>query len=168
MRLICFMILAVASYLVPLASQAGEARSVNFIIFMNDNPNVEYDPIMFGSFSQFIKAMDGSQVLLLSHSASVLGGDVLNLQQDVLKSTTGGHFSDVGVNCQLSYFQEAGEYNVGGNCQIIDKFHGEQLTLQAKIPRTELPDMAQGKPVWIEVYEDARTGIAFYANISNR
>ncbi|PJA31738.1 MAG: hypothetical protein CO187_07785 [Zetaproteobacteria bacterium CG_4_9_14_3_um_filter_53_7] len=34
-------------------------------------------------------------------------------------------------------------------------------TLPAKISRTGLPDVAQGKPEWIDVYGYAKTGIIF-------
>jgi hypothetical protein len=81
-----------------------------------------------------------------------------------------GKFSDIGINCQLSFHYQTVlkelEYSVNGNCQIIAKFHGQAITLKAKIPLTELPDTAQGHDVWIEVYEDKRSGISFYANVS--
>ncbi len=165
------LLVLVMLYLVPAVTHAGtigEAKSFNFIIFLNEDPSYQYDPIMFGDFSNFIAQMKDSKLLLLSHSPHTLSGDVLNLQQDALRSTTGGNFSDMGINCQLSLSREAAHYNVAGSCQIIDIFHGEQLTLRAKIPDTELPDVIEGQPVWIEVYEDARTGTAFYANIGNR
>jgi len=169
MRLMCLMLCS-ALWFMPLSAQADDTRSVNFVIFMKSAPAFEYDPIMFGGFSSFIKAMDGAELLLLSHSAKSQDGDILNLQQDVLRDQEDGTFSDIGINCQLSFhskmlFNEL-EYSVNGNCQIIAKFHGQAITLKAKIPLTELPDTAQGHDVWIEVYEDKRSGIAFYANVS--
>jgi len=169
MRLMGLMLCS-ALWFMPLSAQADDTRSVNFVIFMKSAPSFEYDPIMFGDFSQFIKAMDGADLLLLSHSAKSQNGDVLNLQQDVLRDQVNGKFSDIGINCQLSFHYETVsnevEYNVAGNCQIIAKFHGQAITLKAKIPQTELPDTAQGHDVWIEVYEDKRSGISFYANVS--
>jgi len=170
MRFIYFMMLA-ALYLVPASSQAEEPKSINFIVFVNNDPLFQYDPIMFGSFSQFIKSMGSSQVLLLAHNPKVIDGDVMNLQQDALRERADGNFSDAGINCHLSLGHESvgpWEHNIEGNCQIINKFHGKQQTLQAKVSSTELPGMVEGKMVWIEVYEDKRTGIAFYANLSER
>ncbi|WP_227819357.1 hypothetical protein [Mariprofundus micogutta] len=150
------------------AGAAVEGKSFNFIIFLNEDKSYQFDPIMFGDFPGFISQMKTSKLLLLSHNPGVIGGDVINLQQDMLRSTGGDRFSDAGINCQLSLASEAESYHLAGNCQIIDKFHGKQLTLRAKVTDTELPDITEGRPVWIEVYEDARTGIAFYANIGNR
>ncbi len=169
MRVIVVMIWA-ALWMVPFSAQADDSRSVNFMIFMKNNAGFEYDPIMFGGFSQFVRAMQGSRLLLLSHSAKSLDGDVLNLQQDVLREHEPGSFTDVGINCQLSFHYEPVlqmiEYSLAGKCQIIGDFHGKPMTLKATIPLTELPDTAQGHDVWIEVYEDKRSGVAFYANVS--
>lgn len=149
---------------------ADDSRSVNFIIFEKSQTDFEYDPIMFGGFSAFIRAMEGSQLLLLSHGANAISGDVINLQQDVLKESASGRFDDVGVNCQLSFSYDGKgnelEYQLSGDCQIHGRFQGEVLKLDAHIPTTDLPDSAMGDDVWIEVYEDKKSGIAFYANVS--
>jgi len=169
MRLM-WLLLCSTLWLMPLSAQADDTRSVNFVIFMKSAPSFEYDPIMFGGFSEFITAMNGAELLLLSHSARSQNGDVLNLQQDVLRDQKNGKFSDIGINCQLSFHYQTVlkevEYNVSGSCQIIAKFNGQPITLKAKIPQTELPDAAQGHDVWLEVYENKRSGIAFYANVS--
>ena len=173
MRSTSYFLIGLLACLIPMSAQADDTRSINFVIFQKSTPSYEYDPIMFGSFSQFVKAMHGSQLLLLTHSSSSRNGDVLNLQQDVLREQHDGHMSDVGINCQLSFHYSptaAGdtEYTLGGSCQIMQTHsssgHGE--VLQAKIPTTDLPDMVQGDDVWIEVYEDAKSGVAFYANVS--
>jgi hypothetical protein len=151
---------------------AGESRSVNFVIFKKADAGYEYDPIMFGSFSRFIKAMHGAQLLLLNHSGSSVNGDVLNLQQDILREQAGDRMSDVGINCQLTFHtMPVGgniEYSLNGDCQIMESYLTGGRTLHAKIPLTELPDTVQGDDVWIEIYEDSKSGIAFYANVSSR
>jgi len=172
MRYIICMLFAASIGMVSVNAQAEDSRSVNFIVFLKVQPDFEYDPIMFGGFSAFINKMDGARLLLLSHSAKSLNGDVINLQQDVLNDRKGGGLNDVGVNCQLS-FHYAGEandieYQLNGDCQIIDKFKGEAMTIKAHIPATDLPDAARGTDVWMEVYEDSKSGIAFYANVSKR
>ncbi|EAU53591.1 hypothetical protein [Mariprofundus ferrooxydans] len=173
MRYIIAVLLATAGMNLMAANvQADESRSVNFMIFVKVQPNYEYDPIMFGNFSQFIDKMNGTRLLLLSHSARALSGDVINLQQDVLSDNESGGLDDVGVNCQLSflYTGEARdtEYQLNGDCQIIGRFNGESTSLKAHIPDTDLPDAARGTDVWMEVYEDAKSGVAFYANVSKR
>ena len=172
MRYIICMLLAAGMGMVSVSAQAEESRSVNFMVFMKVDPAFDYDPIMFGGFSAFITKMDGARLLLLSHSAKSLNGDVINLQQDVLNDRKGGGLSDVGVNCQLSY-HAAGEaddieYQFNGDCQIIGSFHGKEMTIKAHIPSTDLPDAARGTDVWMEVYEDSKSGLAFYANVSKR
>jgi len=157
--------------LMPTAAAAADAtRSVNFVIFMKAQANYNYDPIMFGGFSKFIRQMEGAQLLLLSHSARSRSGDVINLQQDVLKDNKVGGVDDVGVNCQLSFSYDGTdadtEYHLTGDCQIIDRFKGQSMTIKAHIPMTDLPDAARGTDVWMEVYEDAKSGLAFYANVS--
>jgi len=149
---------------------ADDARKVNFMIFMKQQATYEYDPIMFGGFSQFIKQMSGTRLLLLSHNAKAINGDVINLQQDVLHERKDSGFDDVGVNCQLSLrdHDALGDpaWQISGDCQIIGKYHNKSIALKAHIPATDLPDTAKGTDVWIDVYEDSESGIAFYANVS--
>jgi hypothetical protein len=152
----------------PLAAQAGEARHVNFAAFQKHSPGFEFDPIVLGKFSDFIAAMDGAQVLMLSHTAAVKDGDVLNIQTDVLRDENGS-LGDYGINCQMSFKDESTEeytsYAIGGLCRIIQQGRGKALTLTAVIPTASLPDTAQGEDAWVELYEDESTGIAFYANV---
>ena len=151
-------------------AQAGNARNVNFLIFKKSQPSFEYDPIMFGDFNTFIKDMHGARLVLLSRSAQSVDGDVINLQQDLLKEVKGGEFNDAGVDCQLNFKAEHDvsnvEYQLDGRCQLSGNFHGKFISINTRIPKTVLPDTAKGTDVWIEVYEDKRSGIAFYANVS--
>ncbi len=147
-------------------AQADTSRKVNFMVFQKVQHSFEYDPIMFGNFSQFIQAMQGARLLWLSHSSQSFNGDVINLQQDVLRQQQDKSFNDAGVNCQLSFrdHDEEGDnsYQLSGDCQI----HKKGVTLKAHIPFTDLPDAAKGTNVWIELNEDSKSGIAFYANVS--
>jgi len=173
-KLVCFLLAMALGALSTTAVAAPEnARSVNVMIFMKNQPNYEFDPIMFGSFSEFIRAMDGTRLLLLSHSAKSLPGDVINLQQDVLRAEKAGAFEDMGINCQLAFrYDESipnnAEYQINGDCQVIDQFDGVNISLKAHIPTTDLPDSAKGSDVWIEVYEESKSGVAIYANVSKK
>lgn len=148
---------------------AGDARNVNFAAFQKVNSDFEYDTIVLGKFSDFIKAMEGAQVLLLSHTAGAVDGDVINVQQDVLREDK-GILGDFGINCQMSFKDESvsdnTSYAIGGLCKIIEIGHGKNLKLTAIIPMTNVPDTAQGIDAWVELYEDEKTGIAFYGNVS--
>jgi hypothetical protein len=123
-----------------------------------------------GKFADFIQAMKGSQILMLSHTADAVDGDVINIQQDVLRENKGA-LGDYGINCQMS-FRDAStadtpSYKVGGLCKIIQVGNGKNLRLSAVIPMADVPDTSQGVEVWMKIYEDKKTGIAFYANVSN-
>lgn len=133
------------------------------------NADFEYDALVLGKFSDFITAMNGAQVLLLSHTADAVDGDVINVQQDVLREDK-GNLGDYGINCQMSFQDESTadntSYALGGLCKIIEIGHGKNLKMTAIIPMASVPDTAQGEDVWVELYEDEKTGIAFYGNVS--
>jgi len=145
---------------------AGEIRNVNFAIFQKVDDNFEFEAIVMGKFSDFIHAMQGSQVLLLSHSTDSIDGDVINLQQDVLREADGS-LNDIGINCSLNFRDTSDENNtsfeLGGMCKIIDSLN---VNVTAIIPMASLPDTEQGVDAWVELYEDEKNGIAFYANVS--
>lgn len=156
--------------LLPLTAQGGEPRHVNFAAFQKQAPNFQFDPIVMGKFSDFISAMNGAQILLLSHTADAIDGDVINIQTDVLRDEGNGKLGDFGINCQMSFKDESTKeytsYATGGLCHLIQMGLGKKKTnLTAIIPVASLPDTAQGVDAWVELYEDEKTGIAFYANV---
>jgi hypothetical protein len=150
----------------PLAVSAAEIRNVNFAVFQKVDSDFEFEAIVLGKFSDFIEAMEGSQVLLLSHSTNSVNGDVINLQQDVLRDVD-GELNDIGINCSLNYLDLSTDddtsFELGGMCKILDSLN---TNVTAIIPMTALPDTEQGIDAWIELYEDEENGIAFYANVS--
>lgn len=153
----------------PCMANAGESRHVNFAAFEKSKADFEYEAIVLGKFADFIHAMDGAQVLLISHTADAVNGDVINIQQDVLRENKGA-LGDFGINCQMSFVDESTpqntSYAIGGLCKIIQVGNGKDIRLSAVIPMASLPDTAQGVDAWVELYEDETTGIAFYANVS--
>lgn len=153
------------------SAYAGESRHVNFAAFEKVKKDFEYDPIVVGKFSDFISAMEGAQILILSHTSDSVDGDVINIQQDVLREDKQG-LGDHGINCQLSFKDESTKdntsYALGGLCKILRVGNGQNLKLTALIPTASLPDTAQGVDAWVELYEDEKTGIAFYANVSKK
>jgi len=150
------------------ANAEGEIRNVNFAVFQKSSAGFEFEPIVLGKFSSFIEAMEGSQVLLLSHTMNAVDGDVINIQQDVLRQAEGEELNDVGINCSLVYrdFSEGNDtsFELGGMCKILDSLNAN---VTAIIPMASLPDTEQGVDAWVELYEDEENGIAFYANVSS-
>ena len=151
----------------PLISTAAEIRNINLAVFQRVADDFEFDPIVLGKFSDFIEVMEGSQILLLSHTKDSVHGDVINLQQDVLRESSDG-LNDVGISCALTFIDESTEedtsFEVGGMCKIIDSLGDSVLAI---IPMSGLPDTAQGIDAWVQLYEDEASGIAFYANVSS-
>lgn len=150
---------------------AGEARNVNFAAFEKLSPDFQFEPGIVGKFSDFIAAMEGSQILMLSHTADAEDGDVINIQQDVLRQTENG-LGDFGINCSLSFSDESTQsstaYLLGGLCTILRTGRGDTTKIRAVIPRTNVPDTSLGADVWVMIYEDKETGVAFYANVGTR
>ncbi len=153
--------------MVPLLSSAAEIRNINFAVFQKDDDDFEFEAIVLGKFSDFIEAMEGSQILLLSHSTNSVDGDVINLQQDVLRESE-GELNDIGINCSLNFRDMSSDdstaFELGGVCKILDSLN---VNATAIIPMTSLPDTEQGIDAWVELYEDEENGIAFYANVSS-
>jgi len=152
--------------MVPLLSSAAEIRNVNFAVFQKEDDDFEFEAIVLGKFSDFIDAMTGSQILLLSHSTNSVDGDVINLQQDVLRESQ-GELNDIGINCSLNFRDHSTDdstaFELGGICKILDSLNAN---IKVIIPMTSLPDTEQGVEAWLELYEDEENGIAFYANVS--
>jgi len=152
-------------------ASADDSRNVNFAAFEKVDKNFEFDPIVLGKFSDFIAAMEGAQILVLSHSASSVDGDVINIQQDVLRESQDG-LGDTGINCQLSFRDESTKtntsYAIGGLCKILQIGGGKDKKVTAVISPASLPDTAQGVEAWVMLYEDEASGIAFYANVSKK
>lgn len=146
-------------------AEANDFRSVNIAVFQKESASFEFDPIVVGSFKDFIGVMQGSQVILISHTADAKNGDVINIQQDVLREH-GGKFSDAGINCQFSFNSETdGEtptFLIAGLCHILGV---DGTDVKDFISPTMLPDASQGEDAWVELYENEKTGIAFYANV---
>jgi len=161
--------LLVFMLLVPTLSIASEVRSVNFAAFQKVDKDFEFSPIVEGTFSDFIAAMEGSQILALAHTAGAIDGDVITLQTSVLRDESGS-LGDFGVDCQLSYKDESTKedtsFLLGGLCKIIKVGRGENLRKTLLIPHTNIPDTSQGFDGWFMLDEDEKTGIAFYANVS--
>ncbi len=149
----------------PLLASAAEIRNINFAVFQKNNDDFEFEAIVLGRFSDFIEAMQGSQILLLSHTKNSIDGDVISLQQDVLRESSEG-LNDIGLSCTLTFADHSTEedtsFEIGGLCKILDSLN-ESVT--AIIPMASLPDTDQGIDAWVELYEDEKNGIAFYANV---
>jgi len=170
MRYLALCLLAIC-YLMPSAAIAAEPlgdKSFKFIIFQKNNAQFEYDPIIFGDFPALINNMgESATVRLMTQQFHLEHGNVIDIKQDLLHEGAKG-FGDSGIDCQLFFKSmqlDGAAYHIEGFCQINGMFDGKQLSLKSKVPMTELPLLNDGRMVWLEVYEDKRSGIAFYASL---
>jgi len=162
-------VLLVTALLLPSLSAAGEVRNVNFAAFQAEDKDFEFEPVVSGTFSDFISGMEGSKILAMVHTADAVSGDVITMQTSVLRDEEGS-LGDFGVDCQLSFKvdgegDEAG-YLLGGVCRIIQVGGGKNIRTSVIIPHANIPDTSQGFEGWIMLDEDEDSGIAFYANVS--
>ncbi len=164
-----FKIILCCLMLMPSLSWAGETRNVNFAAFQAVDKDFEFEPVVPGTFSDFISGMKGSKILAMVHTADAISGDVITMQTSVLRDEEGS-LGDFGVDCQLNFKvdgegDEAG-YLLGGVCRIIQVGGGKNLRTVMVIPHANIPDTSQGFEGWIMLDEDEGSGIAFYANVS--
>ncbi len=151
-------------------ASADDARHVNFAAFQKQAAGFVFEPVVLGSFSDFITAMKGAQMLLLSHTSHAIDGDVINIQQDVLREGEGAKLGDYGINCSLSFHATAenGEpfYTLGGVCRFLGVVEQAQKVVTSFKP-APLANAAQGVDAWVLLHEDATSGVALYANVSD-
>ena len=163
--------LAIFSIVIATPAQAAGTKHVNVAAFHKTAANYEFEAIVMGRFSDFIAEMEkGSQVIFLNHTAGIEDSDVITFNADVLREAKGEEFSDNGVSCSFSFTDESTadntSYAVGGLCTILMSNNGVHEKVKAVIPSADLPDTSQGIDVWVMIYEDEKTGTAFYANVT--
>ncbi len=164
-------VLAIFAIAIVVPAQASGMKHVNIAAFHKTVANYEFEAIVLGRFSNFIAEMEkGSQVIFLNHTAGIKDNDVITFNADVLSEGSGDGFNDNGVSCSFSFTDESTadntSYAVGGLCTIFMSDHGVHEKVKAIIPSADLPDTSQGIDVWVMIYEDEKTGIAFYANVT--
>ncbi len=162
--------LILAAFAQSVDTRAGEARHINFAAFEKQDPGFRFEPVVLGSFSEFIATMKGAGILMLVHTNEAVDGDVINVQQDVLRESSGADLGDFGINCSLSFKvtndNDNPFYTLGGVCRFLGV--GEKhRNLTATFKPVPLADAAQGVDAWVLLHEDKASGIAFYANVSN-
>ncbi len=152
--------------------QAAGTNHVNIAAFHKISSDYSFEPAVMGKFSDFIAAMEqGTEIIFLNHTAGVENHDVISFNADVLREQDGASFGDNGVNCSISFSDDVvnGDhlYAVAGMCHLLFHEQGTAEKISVIIPKTEVPDTAQGVDVWMMIYEDKSKGIAFYANVSH-
>lgn len=95
--------------------------------------------------------------LVLTQTVGIENGDVLNIQNDVLRSK-GGDYEDLGLDCQLTVDTKSGKHwQVGGKCEIYLPMLGDNK-VTGIIPFHEI----ESEIVWHHVWDDEKSGVAVY------
>jgi len=105
-----------------------------------------------------IGALEGkADFLVLTQTVGIRNGDVLNIQNDVLRDTTAKDFEDLGINCQLSVNNETETWHIGGKCDVLlPHLNGEKIV--GFINATDIKD----EKVWHLVWANDKTKVAVY------
>ncbi|OIO72967.1 MAG: hypothetical protein CO186_04690 [Zetaproteobacteria bacterium CG_4_9_14_3_um_filter_49_83] len=95
--------------------------------------------------------------LMLTQTVGIHNGDVLNVQNDVLRSGSGDALEDMGIDCQLSVNTSGKAWKVGGKCTV-----NLQNLKDNKVTGLILPHEIETEKVWHHVWDDPATGVAVY------
>jgi len=116
--------------------------------------SVNYPDTVKGDDIEGPMMKQGAEMMLFAHSVSVKDGDILNLQNDTLRSKgAGGEFDDFGLNCQIS-MKVDDSMGVGGLCEIFVTRGKENHVIK--------PTPIKEQLVWYKVFEDKEQGVAGY------
>jgi len=106
-----------------------------------------------------IGALHGkADFLVLTQTVGIHNGDVLNIQNDVLREEKGDQFEDLGINCQLSVNTESAKWKVAGKCNIfLPHINGGEKVLGIIAAHA-----IETEKVWHHVWDDPKSGVAVY------
>lgn len=155
MRMIVAAVLALAPVFGLSMPVAYAGTHVHFAAFFaTKGPgSVNYPDTVKGDDIEGPMVKQGAEMMLFAHSVSIKDGDILNLQNDTLRSSGSGDFDDFGLNCQIS-MKVGGDMGVGGLCEIFVT-KGKQNQIIKPTPIKE-------ELVWYKVFEDKEQGVAGY------
>jgi len=141
----------------PAIAAAEAGNNVTLAVFAKQASGFEFKQTLQGDFSTLITSQKGATPLLISHARNVTNSNVINLQQDVLRDTLAG-LSDVGIDCQLTFFEKNKALKIGGICDVLDSLKGNSKGI---IPMVSLPVKSN---IWAKLFEDKEKDIAIYAS----
>lgn len=152
MKKLVLLCMAGAMAMLPGIAHAGKGTHVHFAAFLGKGS--EYPDVIKGDDIEGPLLQKGAEMMLFAHSASIQDRDVLNLQNDTLRSDENGDFKDYGLNCQVSMLT-ATDWKVAGFCEVF--FTGDSRHKQLIRP-TAIPEQL----IWYKVFEDKEEGVAAY------
>jgi len=152
-------------------AQADEpSHYINIVTFQADAPNFEYESIFNGNLGQLITSIEAhTHVILATRTSKLQHRDIINLQTDVLRMTKQGNLASGGLDCRFIFNDESDEdsafFSISGICDRLVANDTGTDRKKTIIKRKMLSDPSPVFNVWLKLYEDPTTGIAFYADI---
>jgi len=152
-------------------AQADESpHYINIVAFQADAPNFPYESIFNGNLGQLITSIEAhTHVILATRTSKLQDRDIINLQADVLRMTEQGNLASGGLDCRFIFDNESDEdsafFSISGICDRLVANQAGTDSKKSIIKRKMLSDPSPVFNVWLKLYEDPSTGIAFYADI---
>ncbi|MDQ6961984.1 MAG: hypothetical protein Q9M28_05580 [Mariprofundaceae bacterium] len=98
-----------------------------------------------------------AELMTFAHSANILNGDVLNIQNDTLRFNDAKEMEDYGINCSLSMSVASGSWTTAGLCKVFLSGKDKQVT-------HIIPSVSFKKSlVWYKLFEDKANHIIAYS-----
>ncbi|OIO67874.1 MAG: hypothetical protein CO186_10760 [Zetaproteobacteria bacterium CG_4_9_14_3_um_filter_49_83] len=150
-------------------ANAEEQHFINLAGFYKADKAYAFPEEIKGDEADLLTQLDGKgHYIFLSHEAGVTHDDVVNIQNNLLRQSS-GEFEDYGIDCNFGVMMkdESGKHNgikVTGHCKAALITHsGEKVNSSAIIKPVELPDIEAGQAErWKLIYQDA--SVVIYGN----
>jgi hypothetical protein len=103
-------------------------------------------------------ALEGkADFLIMTQTVKINDGDVINVQNDTLRSAAGAGIEDIGANCQLTVMTSKNPWTIAGKCDVFIPELAKHKTTGIIMPHP-----IESERVWHHVWDDPVTGVAVY------
>ncbi len=155
---------------IPRAHAEEQAHYVNLVAFQADEIGFKYEAIFNGNLGQLITSVEkNAHVVLATRTSRLQDRDVINLQADVMRMTAQGNLASGGLDCRFIFDDESDEdsafFSISGICDRLAANKSGTDRKKIIIKRKMLSDPSTVFNVWLKLYEDPITGLAFYTDI---
>lgn len=156
--------------IIPRAHAEEQAHYVSLVAFQADTIGFKYESIFNGNLGQLITSVEkDAHVVLATRTSRLKNRDVINLQADVMRMTTENNLASGGLDCRFIFDDESDEdsafFSISGICDRLAANENGTNRKKIIIKRKMLSDPSTVFNVWLKLYEDPVTGLAFYTDI---
>jgi len=152
------------------SAAAAQERHLNVAVFQKKAADFQFDPLIVGSFGTLVSELEQNAMLLfINRAVNVKDRDIINVQSDVLRMTENGKLANGGLDCRFSYNNNSSDdsafYSVRGMCSLMQANDAGTSKRKIVLKRVMLSEPNGGANLWMLIYEDKESGIAFYADM---